>query len=294
MNVVVGNKVNFLCPERKEIVQIVVPSGYVGGQSMLVKHCVPTGFGFFIPNLTASFVCLNKFFGGRDDSNYIGSQILVVGEGDFSFTHALCAYDTYLKNVVFGNLWSTAKDGQISIQRSQNILEIRKHPKVEILIGIDGTQLIGSTELNDSFMRCYSTRTLSCNSNPRLGTKIEQPLFNVIFFTFPKSQGDEASNIALIHNFLKSATQILQDNGEIRLALQLNQYKKWCVADSAGLCGLRLRQESECHWRTLFVPTYTFGGEWIPINPRWFVLVKLPIRHIGSSNRSGLLDWDEI
>lgn len=152
---------------------------------------------------------------------------------------------------------------------------ILKDPKVEVLTGIDGTQIIGSTKLNDSFVRCYLTRVSF--SNLHLGAKIEQTLFNVIFFTFPISsvQCAVTFNTQLIHNFFKSATEILQDNGEIRLALQSNQYLKWSVGNSARLCGLTLCQESECHWRNIFIPTYTLGGDWIPINPKWYIFVKI-------------------
>jgi hypothetical protein len=249
---------------------VVVPLGYFGGQNITVRFPAPVDYK------------INKAFGGRDDSNHIGSQILVVGEGDFSFTRALGYLNQY--NDVFGNLWSTAKDSYYNNRRYENVEMIRKDPKVEVLIGIDGTQLIGSTELNNSFIRCYSARVSFCNL--RLGTKIEQPLFNVIFFTFLISsvQSAVAFNIELIHNFFKSATEILQDNGEIRLALQSNQYLKWSVRNSARLCGLTLCQESECHWRNLFNPTYTLGGDWIPINPKWYIFVKI-------TNSSSLSPW---
>lgn len=99
---VAGGTLSFLGPDAK-LAQVVIPLGCFAGHSINVRFPVPVDYK------------VNKASGGRDDSNHIGSQILVVGEGNFSFTRALCYLNRY--NEVFGNLWSTSKDDFSNNQR---------------------------------------------------------------------------------------------------------------------------------------------------------------------------------
>lgn len=232
---------------------------------------------------------MNKLFGGRDedDGDYVESQVLVVGEGDFSLTLALCKANRDAH--VFDNLWSTTLDSywkkQMQARHHPNInINIRKigesRKRTKILYEVDATKLHDSEELNESFMTYYFERQVIKYENLanlgirlRLGNRVEQPLFDIVFFTFPVHYPiakDIGLNEHLIFHFFRSAAQILQDDGEIRIALQSHQFRDWNVKNFAKLCGLKLTHRSVCYWENLFRPTDGYGGNWNPTNAMWY------------------------
>jgi hypothetical protein len=228
---------------------------------------------------------INQFFGGRDALHRIGSQILILGEGNFSLTLALCK--AKLKYPVFDNLWSTTLDNKSekynqSIHNTEianNIAEIQKCSRADILYEIDCTKLPASADLKRSFKSCHSRKLINPHTcEPCLGIRIEQPVFDVIFFTFPIHYplvGVVKQNKHFLLDFFASATSILRENGEIRITLQSQQFKQWNVKTSAEHCGLKPSLSSECHWENLFVPDDGYGFKWIPHGPMWHTFVKV-------------------
>lgn len=227
---------------------------------------------------------VNKAFGGITASDRIGGQILIVGEGDFSLTLALCKVK--LKSDVFENLYSTTLDTYCEKQNqirnngeiAKNIAKIQELSWAQIFYKID-TKLFDATELQESVKNCCLRRLTNLERcKPCSGTMMKQPLFDVIFFTFPIMYpilNLLAPNHRLLLDFFASATITLRDNGEIRIALHANQYLEWKVENSAKACGSKLSQTSVCHCESLFETTDGYGSEWIHADPKWYDFVKL-------------------
>jgi hypothetical protein len=230
-------------------------------------------------------VSVNKAFGGITASDRIGGQILIVGEGNFSLTLSLCK--AKLKSDVFENLWSTTLDSYLEKKNqirnngeiARNIAKIQELSWAHIFYKIDGTKLFDATELQESVKNCCLRRLTNLERcKPCSETMMKQPLFDVIFFTFPIQYpilNPPVPNNRLILDFFASATTTLRDNGEIRIALHANQYLEWKVGNSAISCGLKLSQTSVCHCESLFKTTDGYGSEWIPADPKWYDFVKL-------------------
>jgi hypothetical protein len=198
---------------------------------------------------------MNKIFGGRDALNRIGRQVLILGEGDFSFTLALCK--TRLDYSIYDNLCSTTLDSYTEKKTQSrgntditaNIEEIQKYSRVNIMYKIDATRLSLTVR------------------------------FDVIFFTFPihyPLNVCHGVNKHFIRDFFTSASKILEENGEIRIALSNTQFEKWNVYNSAQNWSLKLSHAIECHWQNLFVPTDGYGSKYIPNNPMWYTFMKIP------------------
>jgi tRNA G46 methylase TrmB len=107
-------------------------------------------------------------------------------------------------------------------------------------------------------------------------TRIQQPIFDFVFFTFPIHYPRNGHNKRLMRDFFTFVINILQDNGEIRLAFLPLQFKQWDVENYTENCELKLSQTSECHWENLFVPTDGYGHKEIPTDPMWYNITKIP------------------
>jgi hypothetical protein len=131
-----------------------------------------------------------------------------------------------LKSDVFENLWSISLDSYLEKQNQiRNNGEIAKNTaKIQELswaqiYKIDAIKLFDATELQESVKHCCLRRLTNLERcKPCLGTMTKQPLFDVIFFTFPIQNpflNSLAPNHRLILDFFASASTTLRDNGEI-------------------------------------------------------------------------------
>jgi hypothetical protein len=146
-----------------------------------------------------------------------GKRILVVGDGDFSFSVALA--------ISLGGSTLTCSTFEPDLPELQD-----KYPSV--LTNIDVLKNCGATI-------CYGVD----------GRKLEEyhdwstAHFDIIIFNFPHEGGQEiAANQALILDFLRSSRNVLSAKGIVRLALRDTPfYAKWKVPDLADQAGFFLK-----------------------------------------------------
>jgi hypothetical protein len=206
---------------------------------------------------------LGAVFGGSNQRYHIGSQVLILGEDDFSLTVALCKAN--LKHNVLDSLWSTTLDSKLAKEfesrKNSNITinttEIKNWSWTKILYGIDATNLSASLQL-----------------------QTKQRSFDAIFFTFPihyPLHSKSKCNKRFMIDLFTSASEVLQDDGEMRIAMCASQFKLWNVDNAGRNWGFILFRTIAFHPENSFVPTDGFGNKWTHSDKAmWYTFKKFP------------------
>eukprot|EP00808_Paulinella_micropora_P018830 g31913.t1 len=195
-----------------------------------------------------------------------GAQLLVVGDGDFSFSQSLCALLRHGVAVTATGLDSHNAVVRKYPQAAQHIQQVRAHG-AHVLHGLDATQL---------------------------PTHFPQQSFDRIIFNFPHSGQQRVHiNRALLRDFFRSATDKISSNGKVLLTLKDKPpYCNWQMEEAATAAGLiresALRFDAEAfpHYAHVttdpthndveyrFVKTFVFARKSnertvLPIAPGW-------------------------
>lgn len=153
---------------------------------------------------------------------YAPSQaILLVGEGDFSFTTALVNLWEDAKrplNNIVSTSYDSKSDSYAKYPKSKNNIKILRKAGVNVLTKIDATKL--DTEKTVSKL---------------LQNLPEDRLFDKIIFNFPHlgtgesdKEKSAAAHSKFLSEFASSAQPLLSPSGELHLTLKRNEvYKKW-------------------------------------------------------------------
>ncbi|XXG63748.1 hypothetical protein AAC387_Pa05g1861 [Persea americana] len=148
-------------------------------------------------------------------------RILLVGEGDFSFSVSLANAFGSATNMVATSLDSQETLARIYTNGIKNVMELEELGGL-VLLGID------ATKMSDHFF----LRT----------QRFDRIIYNFPHVGFQYSESSNfqiESNKRLLKGFFKNAKVILQDNGEIHVTHKIGGiYDKWNVVKKAEKNGL--------------------------------------------------------
>lgn len=155
---------------------------------------------------------LNRLYLEGNESNE-QCNILVVGDGDFTFSNGLIKLWPYIASKTNLNLITSTFHDVTSLLKKYH----------DCNIGNTIYQIQTSLNANSKVLYDIDATDLSCFYN--------QYLFDRIIFNFPQTEssvGDhrlKSANQNLIFQFLQSCQPILASNGQIFIALHINQFK---------------------------------------------------------------------
>ncbi|XVE50911.1 hypothetical protein DITRI_Ditri01bG0201500 [Diplodiscus trichospermus] len=173
-------------------------------------------------------------------------KMLLVGEGDFSFSASLAVAFGSAKNMVAtslnsrGYLWRNYKKAM------SNIHELRTRG-CKVLHGVDATKMANYCFLG--------------------GTKFDRVIYNFPhagFFAGEPSESHRRRNQLLLSLFFKNAKEMIHENGEIHVTHKCNGFfLSWNLRGLASAVGLELIQELPFNYTDYpgYRTKYGFGGD---------------------------------
>ncbi|CAM8934820.1 unnamed protein product [Rhodiola kirilowii] len=150
------------------------------------------------------------------------NKILLVGEGDFSFSTCLAQAFGSAKNMTATSLDTLGEVMKYSEAREN--LKILSELGCQIIHGVDA---------------------LYMNRHPALeGHKFDRIVFNFPHAGFLYREPDQRQIIlhqAVVSGFFKSAGEMLREGGQVHVTHKTSHpFNKWCIERLANDCGLRL------------------------------------------------------
>ncbi|CAH8347211.1 unnamed protein product [Eruca vesicaria subsp. sativa] len=153
-------------------------------------------------------------------------QILLVGEGDFSFSCSLATRFGSASNICASSLDSYADDVVRKYKKASSNLKTLKRLGASLLHGVDATKLKQHTDLN-------------CRRYDRV-------IFNFPHAGFHGKESDSSlirKHRGLVFGFFQGASRMLRANGEIHVAHKNKApFCHWNLEELANKCSLVLKQ----------------------------------------------------
>eukprot|EP00391_Amoebophrya_sp_Ameob2_P012675 CAMPEP_0178989636 /NCGR_PEP_ID=MMETSP0795-20121207/4490_1 /TAXON_ID=88552 /ORGANISM="Amoebophrya sp., Strain Ameob2" /LENGTH=916 /DNA_ID=CAMNT_0020681071 /DNA_START=314 /DNA_END=3064 /DNA_ORIENTATION=- len=176
--------------------------------------------------------------GGDSVQDLIGKQVLIVGDGDLSFAASFA-----LKVLEPADLTATVYEqrkeflrryGEASEESGELNLKTLEMYDVPLLFGVDATDILKSLE-----------NTGEVSAADAMAGQYKR--YDAVVWNFPYPIEWTKHNIELkcqelLYKFFVSAKKMIDDEGQIRIALIRGQYERWFIAHHAALAGLGLEQ----------------------------------------------------
>ncbi|KAM7499039.1 hypothetical protein LguiA_023453 [Lonicera macranthoides] len=183
----------------------------------------------------------------RRINHYSSNQrILLVGEGDFSFSRSLARAFGSASNIIATSLDSVGFL-QKNYEKAMSNIQSLKARGCIVLHSVDATQMANSVLIK--------------------GMKFDRIIYNFPlagFFPRESRKAQLCRNRALVGGFLKNAKKMISENGEIHVTHKLNGFfREWQLEALALARGLRLVQEVHFNLKDYpgYCTKYGFGGD---------------------------------
>jgi len=191
-------------------------------------------------------------------------HILLLGEGNFSFTAALVTLlAKHPAKKVTGHIVSTCFDDQKSLDTKYSTeatdnIKMAEDFGVYVLTGVDATDLMGHNKLQKTFKELFDADDTTHNNDIEEPEEINTKGFDKIVFNFPHTgcgEKDTDKNIQIHREFLKayftSALSLLRKEDsstpirlrpEIHVTLKMGEpYDSWKVSQIGSEANLQLK-----------------------------------------------------